>query len=327
MKRRRGFFSISQLSEFLHLFFFSLFTASIAFINIAKGRGIFKREECEFGPLLGGYFGDSCLPGSRSFFHDKTGKNPESLCALCQTRAIHYPIPTIQPEPIKPLKAAADNDDDEYDDDDEKKGAEATPEGADEPTQPAFVPTRAIDCSAEWTNRFYGSRGALACLSEIGDIAVVEHQKLHEHAKTLNLDPNDFRILCRNGSLAAAPGFDVDSGCFLTTVVDGEIVTHRNSDKQESIVNVLLSLDLYFQNEPDFKMYNIFANETNLLFEDSSIGLVSLQDPSVGESIKNYVKLFEDVENCINETDGAQSIAINLILTVAFAIFTIFIQY
>lgn len=298
-------------------------TASIAFINVAKGRGIFKREHCEFGPLLGEYFSDSCLPGSRSFFHDRTGKNPETLCALCQTKAAHFPIPTLPTtrQPVQPLKDANEEDYEEID----AAAAEATPEGADETT--TFVPNRSIDCSAQWTNRFYGTRGALSCLHEVGDVAVIEHQKLHEHARTLNLNPNDFRILCRNGSLAEYPGFDVDSACFLTTIVDGEVFANRNSDKTASIVNVLLSLDKYFQNDPDFKMYNIFANETNLLFEDSAIGLISPNDSSLSESVKNYIQLFADVENCINETDGASAIAINLILTVSFAVFTLLIKH
>lgn len=210
----------------------------------------------------------------------------------------------------------------DYDAENEVK--DVTPEGADEPTpQPSF----AIDCEAQSTNRFYGSRGALSCLSEVGDVAVIEHQRLHEHAKSLNLDPNDFRILCRNGSLAADTGFDVDAACFLTTIVDGEVVVRRNSGKSESIVNVLLSLDKYLQNDPDFKMYNIYANETNLLFEDSAIGLVSPKDPSLSEAVQNYIQLYDDVENCISETDGAQTIAINLILTISFAIFTLLIKY
>lgn len=47
--------------------FLNLFAASIAFVNVAKGRGIFKREDCEFGPLLGSYFADSCFPVSIYF--------------------------------------------------------------------------------------------------------------------------------------------------------------------------------------------------------------------------------------------------------------------
>lgn len=276
---------------------------------------MFKREECEFGPLLGGFFGDSCLPGSRSSFHDKTGRNPDSLCSLCQTKAVQLPL--------VPLKASADADDVEY----EEENTAGTPEGADESSTPIpFIPNRSIDCSAQSTNRYYGTRGSLSCLNEMGDVAVIEHQNLAQHASALNLNPDDFRILCRNGSLAAFPGFDVDAACFLTTIVDGEVLVNRNSDRATTVVNVLVSLDKYFQNDPDFKMYNIFANETNLLFEDSAVGLIAPNNPAIGESVQNYIQLFNDVENCMNETDAANSIVVNLLLTISLVIFTIFVK-
>lgn len=284
----------------------SCFSASIAFINVAKGRGIFKGEDCEFGKLLGGYFGDSCFPGSRSIFHDPSASNPESLCSLCQTH-----LAETTPLPIRPL---ADQVENKFGDDDEIEGGDESPI--------PFIPNRSINCAASTSNRFYGTRGALSCLNEIGEVAVIEHQNLVEHAAALNIDPDNFRILCRNGSLAANTGFDVDRECFLTTIVDGEVVIRKRSDKNAGIVNALLSLDKYLQNDPDFKMYNIFAGERNLLFEDSSLGLVSQNDSALSQSVKNYIQLFEDVENCIAETGGAQSIAINILLTFSIVAFT-----
>lgn len=294
-------------------------TASIAFINVAKNRGIFKREECDFGPLLGAYFSDSCFPGSRNIFHDPKAANPDSLCTLCQTQA----VPTTTAQPIRPLADLTDDHENiadgiEGDDDDE---SQIIP----------FVPNRSINCAANPTNRYYGTRGALSCLNEMGDIAIIEHQNLVEHARVLNLDEHDFRILCKNGSLAANTGFDVDPGCFLTTIVDGEVVVRgKNSvngtEKNAGIVNALLSLDKYLQNDPDFKMYNIFQSERNLLFEDSSIGLVSPVDVGLSDSVKNYVQLFEDVENCIEETSGTKAVAMNILLTVSMVFFTVLIR-
>lgn len=292
--------------------------ASIAFINVAKSRGIFKREDCEFGQLLGGYFGDSCLPGSRSIFHDPKTSNPESLCTLCQTHL--FETTTVQA--IRGMSDQINGDGEEGD-------GEAKPEGdgiegaddADTNTIP-IIPNRSIDCAAGPMNRFYGSRGALTCLAEVGEIAVVEHQNLTRHAAALNIDPTNFRILCRNGSLAANPGFDVDPSCFLTTIVDGEVVTRRNSDKNAGIINALLSLDKYLLNDPDFKMYNIFAGERNLLFEDSALGLVSPNSTqALSQSVQNYIKLFEDVDNCIEEKGGAMSITINVLLTSTLVLF------
>jgi hypothetical protein len=306
-----------------------IFPASIAFINIAKSRGIFKREDCEFGQVLGAYFADSCLPGSRSLFHDPDAMNPETLCTLCQTHMMETTTAAV----IRPMNAGLDDDYDSEAHGDGRNDARAMPEppqieGADDDSQNIlFVPNRAVNCAAAPSNRFYGTKGALTCLHEIGEVAVLEHQNLHQHAANLSLDQNSFRILCRNGSLAAYPGFDVDPACFLTTIVDGEVVIRRNSTKNQSVINALLSLDKYLQNDPDFKMYNIFTGEKNLLFEDSSLGLVSPSDKALSQSVQNYIKLFEDVENCIEETGGAQSIAINnILLTFSIVAFTAFIS-
>lgn len=36
-----------------------------------------------------------------------------------------------------------------------------------------------INCVAEAANRYYGTRGALRCLSEVGDVAILESQYLN----------------------------------------------------------------------------------------------------------------------------------------------------
>lgn len=73
--------------------------------------------------------------------------------------------------------------------------------------------------------------------------------------------------MCANGSMANRAGFDVDDNCPLTTIVDGEIVVAPQNKKTDGIINALMSFDKYFQNDPDFKMYNIFAGHKNLLFK------------------------------------------------------------
>lgn len=88
-----------------------------------------------------------------------------------------------------------------------------------------------------------------------------------EHAAALGINPNDYRIMCANGSLANRAGFDVDDNCPLTTIVDGEIVVSPQNKKTDGIINALISFDKYFQNDPDFKMYNIFSGHRNLLFK------------------------------------------------------------
>lgn len=73
--------------------------------------------------------------------------------------------------------------------------------------------------------------------------------------------------MCANGSIANRAGFDVDENCPLTTIVDGEIVVAPQNKKTDGIINALISFDKYFQNDPDFKMYNIFSGHKNLLFK------------------------------------------------------------
>lgn len=75
--------------------------------------------------------------------------------------------------------------------------------------------------------------------------------------------------MCKNGSLSVYSGFDVDNDCILTSIVDGEIVVRKNSPKTAGIVNALGSFDKYFQNDPDFKLYNIYNGNKDLLFKVS----------------------------------------------------------
>lgn len=90
-----------------------------------------------------------------------------------------------------------------------------------------------------------------------------------DHANALGIDPNEYRIICRNGTLADRTGFDVEQECALTTIVDGEIVVARNNHKTTGIINALSSYDKYFQSDPDFKMFNSFAGQRDLLFRVS----------------------------------------------------------
>lgn len=90
---------------------------------------------------------------------------------------------------------------------------------------------------------------------------------MSDHAAELGLNENDFRIICRNGTLADRTGFDVDEDCPLTTIIDNEIVVRPKSDKIPGIVNALASFDKYFAHNPDFKMYNVFNGYKHLLFK------------------------------------------------------------
>lgn len=92
---------------------------------------------------------------------------------------------------------------------------------------------------------------------------------LIDHTAQLGLNENDFRIICKNGSLAEQTGFNVDEECALTTIIDNEIVVRPKSDKIPGIINALASFDKYFAHNPDFKMYNVYNGYKHLLFKVS----------------------------------------------------------
>jgi hypothetical protein len=98
--------------------------------------------------VIGTFFTESCLPGSRDILYDPDAGNPDNLCSLCKTNLV--------PTPYKDQPESADG-----------KGEEASEiEGRDMP-RIIRPPSDLINCAADAQNRFYGNRGALACLSEV----------------------------------------------------------------------------------------------------------------------------------------------------------------
>uniref|UniRef100_A0AAG5DJ12 Transferrin-like domain-containing protein n=1 Tax=Anopheles atroparvus TaxID=41427 RepID=A0AAG5DJ12_ANOAO len=269
--------------------------ASIAFVNVGRSRGIFDRNECDYSRLMSDFFSESCAPGSRDDLHDPSGENSENLCALC--RYGDQPVPREITDDTDAYDAFTGQPSDDLEEE------PADQDGIDTALRPKQIEVnvdRNLLCAASESNRYYGTRGALRCLQEAGDVAIVEAQNLAEHAQFLAMNESMFRVLCRNGSLAAYTGFRVDQDCYLTTIVDGEIVVRRQWEQSDNIVHMLSSLDMYLQNDPDFRMYNIFGGIRNLLFEDSALGLVSPQHAELGDSVRNYIRLFENLEDCQN---------------------------
>lgn len=294
--------------------------ASIAFVNVGRSRGIFDQNDCNYGRLLGNFFQDSCAPGSRDNLHDPHGQNAESLCALCRVPG---------PNDLVPAPFSADE---EQEDSTAQSELEEQPSEVQGKSDVDVTISRNVNCAANDNNPFYGNRGAMNCLRLYGEVAIVEVRLLAEHARALSINPDDYRVLCRNGTLAAYTGFQVDDECLLTTIVDGEVVVRRQSSKTAGIVNALSSLDVYLQNDPDFRMYNIYGGIKDLLFEDSALGLVSPQHAELGQAVQNYIRLFENIEDCTNAAgsittaapgDSATMMTINVFLTFLFTIYSI----
>lgn len=299
---------------------FKIIIASLAFINIGKSRGFLKADECTFEKLLSEFFTESCAPGANDALH-KTDRNlPDNLCSLCKATAIGRSALTqdenrdVVDNEENENKNIAQSEDDVFVENDNEDKTDA-PE--------VHIAARALlpSCDANPNNRYFGSRGALQCLYESGDVAIVELQNLVNHAKTIGVDTKNFRVLCRNGTLAAYPGFDVDFDCALTSIVDGEIVTRRKDDaKTQGIRNALLSLDRYLLHDPSFRMYNIFNSAKDLLFQDSTLGLSTGQEINQSPSVKNYIKLFQDVDSCVQSTTSSGSTILMHFYAILFAV-------
>lgn len=183
--------------------------AKVTFVNAAKAEGLFPQNNCNFSVLLGEFFGQSCVPGASDPLHDPSGHTPENICSLCR----HSVMPV---RPIVEVDASVDEDriskrsvpmprtDGEEapvgEDGEEPPVEDEEPPAGDEEETPVEDPTdeelypeydeekktkvrQELDripgnCNADATNRYYGNQGALRCLAEVGDVAVVELQYL-----------------------------------------------------------------------------------------------------------------------------------------------------
>ncbi|KAK2584067.1 hypothetical protein KPH14_006514 [Odynerus spinipes] len=158
-----------------------------------------------------------------------------------------------------------------------------------------------IICSLNDDNRYYGDEGALTCLNEgAGDIAFVEIGNIREEKN----DFNRYRVLCKNGSLAATTGFNLDKPehCALSVIVDSEVVVRRNNTEIDTLNTVLSLLKLEdwlgyrVYSSRVLHVYGKFNNTDDLLFKSSTIGLVPAT--SKIESVLAHKELFSHIDDC-----------------------------
>ncbi|TGZ55687.1 Transferrin [Temnothorax longispinosus] len=162
-------------------------------------------------------------------------------------------------------------------------------------------------CAGNETNHYYGDRGAMRCLIEgAGDIAFVEKANIL-YVDYFAIDSNMYRVLCKNGSLAQNPGFTVDEFCALSVTIDSEIVGRRKDSVQISRTDTILAL-LKMEDWLGYRvkarrpihMFGPFNDTRDLLFKDSSSGLVS--SSSMKKTVLAYKELFSHVEECSNDS-------------------------
>ncbi|XP_072941383.1 transferrin-like [Epargyreus clarus] len=185
-------------------------------------------------------------------------------------------------------------------------------------------------CAWDSTNMYFGNRGALACLADpTTHVAFVEMQNINAHFTSLNLNPSDYRALCRNNTLAAFTGVNIDQGCLLAYVVDSEVLARRNDPGWNSLNALLDALDTYFGYNAatstqliNLEIYSPFDGVSDLLFKDTAVGLSEPSLEAANEPSRNYIELFHHLESC--RSAGAPPISFSN--RHLYSIFTIFVM-
>lgn len=135
-------------------------TTSVAFVNVGKQQGFLSKKECKYGKILENFFGASCAPGAQDVKHFVTGTNaPANLCGLCLNTELNHPYQNIT---------------------DSLQNSNTSTlwyfKFIENALNLTFLPDPT--CDAHESNRYFGNVGALRCLQEQGDVAILEHQSL-----------------------------------------------------------------------------------------------------------------------------------------------------
>lgn len=157
-------------------------------------------------------------------------------------------------------------------------------------------------CSAGRENEFFGDKGVLKCLEGPGDIGFIEPKNLKKLIDRKIVNQNEYRVLCRNGSLAGYTGFDIDDNCALSITIDSELVGRRDDSKIRILDTTLalLKLEDWLGYRPDsrraIRIYDSFTDHSDLLFKDSTIALEAPN--STIKSVLAYKELFSKIDTC-----------------------------
>ncbi|XP_015122741.1 transferrin [Diachasma alloeum] len=163
-------------------------------------------------------------------------------------------------------------------------------------------------CSASPDNTFYGDEGVLDCLDGPGDIGFVEIKNVGGELRAGKIRPDDYRVLCKNGSLAVNTGFNIDSNCALSVTIDSEVLGRssnravENMDTTIALLNLEAWLGYTSRARRTIRIYDSFTGYRDLLFKETTVALRP-KDSDV-ESVVAYKELFENFESCRNSGVG-----------------------
>ena len=153
--------------------------ASVAFLNNLRANNLIEPKECNLVTLMDAHFGDSCIPGATDPYPGVPfGSGSEKLCSLCRQPAIPVgpaadpPVVNadVLPEDENPTGRMLQHD--------EEQAASDHLLLQDWTAEQMEMRNLRGSCDALITNRYFGNKGALRCLDEMGEVAVVELQYL-----------------------------------------------------------------------------------------------------------------------------------------------------
>ncbi|CAH0698429.1 unnamed protein product [Spodoptera exigua] len=180
------------------------------------------------------------------------------------------------------------------------------------------------------TNRFFGNNGTIACLADpANDVAFLNIRNIRSYLSAQQLQENQLRALCRNNSLAAYTGVDIDDGCLLAYVVDGEVVVRRSDPYYNTLSTLFDALDNYFGYTAssgnqliNIELYSPFNGASHLLFRDTVIGLTEPTTNAGLEPARNYMDLVSHLQACTGTTPPVPGHANRSV----YSIFTLFVM-
>ncbi|XP_019756380.2 transferrin isoform X1 [Dendroctonus ponderosae] len=184
-------------------------------------------------------------------------------------------------------------------------------------------------CNADSLNKYFQSSGALLCLRENnGDYAVVSLNDLPGDYLANATEQEQFRIISKNGSLAAYAGFNVDEEAPIIIIISGELVfgnassvttaTHTYNDT----VLYLREMEVEFGSrlEKSFKVFDRFNHTRNLLFPDSTPG-ITISGGS-NKYISNYQELLKRSQTGQTVSSSALPVALPIFVALLLAAIT-----
>ncbi|XP_017146193.1 transferrin [Drosophila miranda] len=135
---------------------------------------------------------------------------------------------------------------------------------------------------------YQGDEGALRCLAEGGDVAFLSSDVYKKYASgNMTADwvtrgsHKDYRALCPYGGIERHSNFEF---CYLHWTTRGHLMTHNSSlSRRNEIYNSLRDMDQLFgrkyksETRP-FTLYGIFDKRNNIMFRDTTDGLLGLQE-------------------------------------------------